>query len=63
MSVERHPNTGAPVLLVADGGLQNALPPSADLIADWIDWIEVVEALCPERVGREVVGVGWVYRV
>lgn len=63
MGVERHPKTGAPVLLVADGGAQNALPPSADPIADWIDLMEVVEALCPERVEREAVGVGWVYRV
>lgn len=60
MSIERHPNTGAPVLLVADGGLQNALPPIADPIADWM---EAVEALCPGRVEREAVGVGWVYRL
>ncbi|MBP6748764.1 MAG: hypothetical protein KA144_03915 [Xanthomonadaceae bacterium] len=58
MSVERHPNTGAPVLLVADGGVQNALPPNSDPIADWIDWMEAVEAVCPERVEREEVGVG-----
>jgi hypothetical protein len=37
MAVERHPKAGAPVLLVADGGLQNTLPPSSDPIADWID--------------------------
>lgn len=63
MGVERHPKTGAPVLLVADGSVQNALPPSADPIADWVDWMEVVEALCPERVEREAVGVRWAYRV
>jgi len=48
MSVERHPKTRAPALLVADAGLQNVLPPSKDPIADWIDLMEVVQALCPE---------------
>jgi hypothetical protein len=65
MSVERHPKTGAPVLLFADGGLQNTLPPSSDPIADWIDLMEVVEGLCVEWPEREGVidRAEWVYRV
>jgi hypothetical protein len=63
MSVERHPKTGAPVLLVADGGLQNTLPPSSDPIADWIDLMEVVEGLCPESLAPRASRVGWVYRL
>ena len=46
MAVERHPKTGAPILLVADGGLPDNLPRSSDPIGDWIDMTEVVEALC-----------------
>src|SRR3546814_1634140 len=38
----------APVILAANGGPPQALPPSADPIADWLDLMEVVEALCPE---------------
>lgn len=61
MAVERHPETGAPILLVADGGLQDTLPRSSDPIGDWIDLMEVVEALCPKWPVREVSRVGWVY--
>ena len=63
MAVERHPNTGAPILLVADGGLQNTLRPSSDPIGDWIDLMEAVEALCPKCPAREPPRVGWVYRL
>lgn len=52
-----------PVILVAEGGLQNTLPPSSDPIADWIDLMEVVEALCPKRPESEPPRVGWVYRL
>ena len=50
-----------PVILVAEGGLQNTLPRSSDPIADWIDLIEAVEALCPKWPEREPPRVGWVY--
>ena len=63
MAVERHSKTGAPILLVADGGLQNILPRSSDPIGDWIDLMEAVEALCPEWPAREAPRVGWVYRL
>ena len=63
MAVERHPKTGAPILLVADGGLQNTLPRSSDPIGDWIDLMEVVEALCPKLPAPEAPRVGWVYRL
>ncbi len=63
MAVERHPKTGAPILLVADGGLQDTMPRSFDPIADWIDLMEVVEALCPKWPAREPPRVGWVYRL
>lgn len=63
MAVERHPKTGAPIVLVADGGLQNTLPQSSDPIGDWIDLMETVEALCPKWTAREVSRVGWVYRL
>ena len=46
MAVERHPQTGARIMLVADGGLPDTLPRSSDPIGDWIDMTEVVEALC-----------------
>ncbi len=36
------------VLLCADGCLQNTMSRSSDPIADWIDLMEIVEALCPE---------------
>jgi len=58
-NVERH----APVILVADGGLRQTLPPSADPIADWLDLMEVVEALCPEWPAPEPPRPGWVYRL
>lgn len=64
MPDERHPVTGAPVLLVADGGLQQPLPPGADPIAEWFELMEVLEMLSE---GREPVGRGdrrgWVYRL
>jgi hypothetical protein len=63
MTVERHPETGVPVLLVADGGVQNALPASADPIADWIDLMEAVEALCPTWPAPDPPPRGWVYRL
>jgi hypothetical protein len=63
MAVERHPKTGAPILLVADGGLPDTLPPSTDPIADWIDLMEVVEALCSKWPEPELPRVGWVYRL
>jgi hypothetical protein len=63
MAVERHPKTDAPILLVADGGLPDTLPPSTDPIADWIDLMEVVEALCPKWPPPEAPRVGWVYRL
>ena len=63
MAVERHPKTGAPILFVADGGLQNTLPPSTDPTADWIDLMEVVEALCLQWPAPEPPRVGWVYRL
>ncbi len=53
----------APVILVADGGLQRSLPPSADPIADWLDLMAVVEALCPEWPAPEPPHPGWVYRL
>jgi hypothetical protein len=63
MTVERHSKTGAPVLLVADGGLPSTLPPSADPIADFLDLMETVEALCPEWPAPEPPPLGWVYRL
>jgi hypothetical protein len=63
MTIERHPDTGAPVLLVAEGGVQNALRPSADPIADWVDLMEVVEALCPTWPAPDPPPRGWVYRL
>lgn len=36
------------VLLVADAGVTHAPTHSDDPIAQWIDLMEVVEALCPE---------------
>ena len=63
MAVERHPKTAAPILLVADGGLQDTLPRSSDPIADWIDLMEVVEALCPKWLAPEAPEaprLGWV---
>lgn len=63
MAVERHPKTGAPILLVAEGGLQNTLPRSSDPIGDWIDLMEVLEALCPKWPAPEAPRVGWVYRL
>lgn len=53
----------APVILAANGGLPRALPPSADPIADWLDLMEVVEALCPEWPMPEPPQPGWVYRL
>jgi len=38
----------APVILAANGGLPQTLLPSADPVADWLDLMEGVEALCPE---------------
>ena len=52
-----------PVILVAEGGLQNTLQRSADPIADWIDLMETVEALCPKWPEPEPPRVGWVYRL
>ena len=63
MAVERHPNTGAPILLVADGGLPDTLPRSSDPIGDWIDLMEVVEALCPKWLVPDAPRMGWVYRL
>ena len=63
MAVERHPKTGAPILLVADGGLPDTLPPSTDPIADWIDLMEVVEAMCLQWPAPDAPRVGWVYRL
>jgi hypothetical protein len=37
-----------PVVLCADVGLQWTLLPSDDPIADFLDLMDVVEALCPE---------------
>ncbi len=51
----------APVILVAEGGLQNTLPRSSDPIGDWIDLIEAVDALRPKWPEREPPRVGWVY--
>lgn len=42
------------VVLVADGGLRRAVPPSADPIADWIDLMSTIEAICPQWPAREV---------
>lgn len=53
----------APVVLIAEGGLQNTMPRSSDPIADWIDLMETVEALCPEWPAPEPPRVGWVYRL
>lgn len=63
MAVERHPKTGAPIVLVADGGLPDTLPRSTDPIADWIDLMEVIEALCSKRPAPEPPRVKWVYRL
>lgn len=63
MTTERHPETGAPVLLVADGGVQHALPPSADPIADWIDLMDAVEALCRTWPAPEPPPRGCEYRL
>jgi hypothetical protein len=63
MAVERHPDTGAPVLLVAAGGVQNALPASAGPIADGVDLMEAVEALCPTWPAPGPPPRGWVYRL
>ena len=52
-----------PVILVAEGGLQNTLSRSSDPIADWIDLMETVEALCPKWPAPEPPRVGWVYRL
>ena len=52
-----------PVILVAEGGLQNTLPRSFDPIADWIDLMEAVEALCPEWPARKPPRVGGEYRL
>lgn len=52
-----------PVILFAEGGLPNTLPRSSDPIADWIDLMEAVEALCPKWPEREPPRVGWVYRL
>jgi hypothetical protein len=43
--------------------LQNALPRSSDPIGDWIDLMEVVEALCPKWPAAEAPRVGGVYRL
>lgn len=61
---ERHPITGAPILLVANGGVRVDLPPPDDPIAAWVDLMEAIEALSggkpfPPRASRE----GWVYRL
>ena len=40
-------NESEPISRVAEGGLQNTLPRSTDPIADWIDLMETVDALCP----------------
>lgn len=56
-------DSDAPVILVADGGLPQALPPSADPIADWLDLMDVVEALCPEWPVPEPPRPQWVYRL
>ena len=61
MAVKRHPKTGAPILLVADGGLQNTLPRSSDPISDLIDLMEVMGVLCPKWPAPEPPRVGWVY--
>lgn len=53
----------APVILVADGGLRHTVPPSADPIADWLDLMEVVEALCPEWPEPAPPRPGWIYRL
>lgn len=52
-----------PVILVAEGGLQDTLPRSSDSIADWIDLMEAVEALCPKWPESVLLRVGWVYRL
>ena len=51
------------VILAAKGGLQNTLSWSSDPIADWIDLMEAVEALCPKWSEPEPPRVGWVYRL
>lgn len=53
----------ASVVLVADGGLRRVVPPSTDPIADWIDLMDTVEAICPQWPAREVPPVTWVYRL
>lgn len=58
MTIERIPDTGTSMLLVADGSLQNAWQPSADPIADWVDLMEAVEVFCPERAERKAVRMG-----
>lgn len=52
-----------PVILVAESDLPSTLPKSSDPIADWIDLIEAVEALCSKWPEREPPRVGWVYRL
>jgi hypothetical protein len=51
------------VILVADGSLPQTLPPSAAPIADWLDLMDVVEALCPEWPVPEPPRPQWVYRL
>ena len=53
----------APVVLVADGGLRRALPSSADPIADWVDLMDTIEAICPQWPAREAPPMTWVYRL
>ena len=62
MTNERHPITGAPILLVADAGVRVDLPPPDDPIAAWFDLMEVLEMLSvgrppAPRTSRD----GWVY--
>ena len=51
-----NPMRDRPPILVRDGGVPYRPTPSADPMAEWMDLMEVVEALCPKwRVRDEVV--------
>ena len=53
----------APILLVADGGQPHTIPASADPIADWLDLMETVEALCFEWPAPDSPAAGFDYRL
>lgn len=59
---EERAGTG-PVILFADGGRPFRPPPAGDPYAEWLDLMEVVEALCPRWPPRRPHAIGSQYKL